>query len=342
MQHVAIDLHDEYSQICVMSQEREILLEAKVATSRGALIDFFRHRPRSRVIFEAGPHALWVTELLSEVGHEPMACHPRRVRLIAESRNKNDRVDAELLARLSLSDLELIKPIHQRSRTTLDQRCVLRARAALVETQKQLRTMLRGIVKPFGVRLPPGKRRAVAAAAKADLPPDATLGVESIVTTLGAIAEQIRVLDGRIEQIADAHPAAARVQTIPGIGPVVSTAYIHAIEDPARFAATEVAPFLGLSPSNRSSAGKKLNPKERGRPGDPYVRSLLVQSAWTLLNSRSESDIARWGRTLVERVGPKKAAIAVARKLATLMHHLWLHDEDFCAHPVTLSRTATA
>lgn len=342
MQHVAIDLHNQYSQICVMNQEREVLAEAKVATTRGGLADFFRHRPPSRVVFEAGPHALWVSELLRQLGHEAVICHPRRVRLIAESRNKNDRVDAELLARLSLSDLELIKPIHQRSRTTLEQRCVLRARAALVETQKQLRTMLRGIVKPFGVTLPAGKRRAVAAAAETDLPAHAALGVRSIVTTLATVAEQIHLLDTQVEQIAAAHPAGARLQTIPGVGPVVSAAFIHAIEDPHRFAATEVAPFLGLTPSNRSSAGKKLNPKERGRPGDPYVRSLLVQSAWTLLNSRSESDIARWGRNLLDRIGPKKAAIAVARKLATLMHHLWLHEQNFCAHPANSRQIITA
>lgn len=342
MQHVAIDLHDQYSQICVMNQEREVLTEAKVATTRLGLTDFFRHRPASRVIFEAGPHALWVSELLTQFGHETVTCHPRRVRLIAESRNKNDRVDAELLARLSLSDLELIKPIHQRSRTTLEQRCVLRARGALVETQKELRSMLRGIVKPFGVALPAGKKRAIAAAAEADLPAQAALGVSSILATLATLAEQIRQLDTAVEQIAAAHPAGDRLQTIPGVGPVVAAAYIHAIEDPHRFASTDVAPFLGLSPSNRSSAGKKLNPKERGRPGDPYVRSLLIQSAWTLLNSRSESDIAQWGRHLIDRIGPKKAAMAVARKLATLMHHLWLHEQDFRAHPTTSGQTVTA
>ncbi len=282
MQHVAIDLHDEYSQICVMNEQRELLAEIKVPTRRGALRDFFRQRERSRVIFEAGPHALWVSELLTELGHEVVACHARRVRLIAESRNKNDRVDAELLARLSLSDLELIRPIQQRSRSTLEQRSVVRSRAALVET---------------------------------------------------SIADQIRVLNDVIEQLTTDHPTVRRLQTIPGVGSLVALSYIHAIEDPARFGASDVGPYLGLTPSNRSSAGKKLGPKDRGRPGDPYVRSLLVQAAWTLMNSRSESELARWGRALVQRVGPKKAAIAVARKLATLMHHLWLQQQDFRPSP---------
>ena len=83
MHHVAIDLHDQYSQICVMNQAREVLAEAKVPTTDAALKDFFRQRAKARVIFEAGPHALWVSELLSALGHEPVVCHPRRVRLIA-------------------------------------------------------------------------------------------------------------------------------------------------------------------------------------------------------------------------------------------------------------------
>lgn len=342
MNHVAMDVHDEYSQVCVMNQAREILMEAKIPTTRQALNDFFRQREKSMVIYEAGPHALWISELLGSLGHETIACHARRVRLIAESRNKNDRVDAEVLARLSLSDLELIKPIQQRSRQTLDQRSIVHARAALVETQKRLRTMLRGMVKPFGVRLATGKKRALAELATAKLPEHAAQSIDAILKTLSVLAEQIQKLTERVEQLADSHPAAARLQTIPGVGPLVSLSYIHAIEDPARFSRTDIGPYLGLTPSNRSSAGKKLAPKEKGRPGDPYVRSLLVQSAWTLMNSRSQSDLARWGRRLSERIGGKKAAIALARKIATLMHHLWFYDQDFRATMTPHRQTATA
>jgi transposase len=340
MNHVAIDLHDQYSQICVMNQAREILVEAKVPTTRPALSDFFRQREPSLVIYEAGPHALWVRELLVELGHDPVACHPRRVRLIAESRNKNDRVDAELLARLSLSDLDLIKPIEQRSRTTLEQRSLIRVRGALVESQKRLRTMLRGLVKPFGVRVASGKKRALNELATVELPPLARVSVDAVLVTLATLAGQIRELDHQVEQLTTTHPAAVHLQSIPGVGPLVAMAYIHGIEDPARFTATDVGPYLGLTPSNRSSAGKKLAPKDRGRPGDPYLRSLLLQSAWTLMNSRSESALAVWGRRLITRLGPKKAAFAVARKLATLMHHLWLHSQDF--HPQYSRRPQSA
>jgi transposase len=284
---------------------------------------------------------LWVGELLTELGHEPLACHPRRVRLIAESRNKNDRVDAELLARLSLSDLELIKPIQRRSRKTIEQRSVIRSRSALVDTQKRLRTMLRGIVKPFGVRVAGGKKRALSELAQVELPALARVSVDAVLRTLEIVAAQIRELDKHIEQLTTDHPVAARLQTIPGVGPLVSMTFIHAIEDPSRFRSTDVGPFLGLTPSNRSSAGKKLSSSDRARPGDPYVRSLLVQAAWTLMNSRSESDLANWGRGLLDRIGPKKTAVAVARKLAVLMHHLWFEDEPFSPRPKHQRELAT-
>lgn len=332
MNHIAIDLHDEYSQICVMNQVRQVVMEAKVRTERGALAEFFRGRERSRVVYEAGPHALWVGELLREWGHDPVPCHARRIRLIAESRNKNDRVDAEFLARLSIADLDLIRPIQQRSRQTLDERSMTRTRATLVETQKVLRTTLRGLVKPFGLRLSSGKKTALAEAARAELSPGIRSSVDALLEVLSTLALKIRAFDKAIEELSD-RPETRRMMTIPGVGPLVSVAFRHAIEDPHRFPREDVAAYVGLTPSNRSSAGKSLAPKDRGRPGDPYVRSLLIQSAWTLVNSRSQSDLAVWGRKKIAEIGPKKGAVALARKLAVLMHHLWIDDQDFVAHP---------
>jgi transposase len=332
LNHIAIDLHDSYSQICVMSPDRVIVMEAKIPTTATAFREFFRGRERSRVIFETGPHALWVGELVRELGHEVIACHPRRLRLIAESRNKNDRVDAEFMARLSLADLDLIRPVRQRSRETLDERSITTTRAALVENQKTLRLTLRGIVKPFGVRLSTGRKTALTEAAQASLPPGLRSSVDSLLDVLHTLALNIRELDKAIEQLSD-RPHTQHMMTIPGIGPLISVAYSHTIEDPTRFSSGDVAAFIGLTPVNRSSAGKILAPKDRGRPGDPYVRSLLIQAAWTLVNSRSDSELAQWGRKKIEQIGRKKGPVAIARKLAVLMHHLWLHEEDFIAHP---------
>ncbi len=284
------------------------------------------------MVFEAGPHALWVGELLEELGHEPVPCHARRIRLIAESRNKNDRVDAEFLARLSVADLDLIRPIHQRSRETLDERAITHTRATLVDTRKRLRTTVRGLVKPFGVRLPSGKTAALGAAAQAKLPPDLRTSVDALLEVLNLVGLKIRAFDKRVEQLAD-RPAIRHTMTIPGVGPLVGLAVRHAIDDPYRFPSKDVGAYVGLTPANRSSAGKPLAPKDRGRPGDPYVRSLLIQSAWTLVNSRSQSDLAVWGRKKIEELGSKKGPVAVARKLVVLMHHLWIHEEDFVAHP---------
>jgi transposase len=340
LNHIAIDLHDEYSQTCVMSPDRKILIEAKIPTSDVALREFFRGRERSRVIYEAGPHALWVGELLTELGHEAVPVHARRLRLIAESRNKNDRMDAETMARLSLADLDLIRPVKQRSRETLDERSITTTRAALVESQKRLRVTVRGLVKPFGVRLSSGKRTALSEAAQANLPPGVRTSVDAMLTVLNTLALEIRALTQAIEQMAErAHTQ--RMMTIPGVARSSRWCSVTRSRIPGGSPPDDVGAFVGLTPSNRSSAGKALSPKDRGRPGDPYVRSLLVQAAWTLMNSRSESELAQWGRKKVDEIGPKKGAVAVARKLAVLMHHLWLHDEDFLAHPSRRSNRTT-
>jgi transposase len=268
MDHIAIDLHDEYSQICVMTLQREKVLEAKIPTTRAAFRSFFEHRVPSVVVMEAGPHATWVSELLKELGHQTMVCHPRRVRLIAESRNKNDRVDAELLARLSLSDLDLLRPIQQRSTDTLADRSLIRSRATLVETQKRLRTTIRGLVKPFGVRLRGGKSRMLEDLADAVLPPQVRLSTDCLLTTLETVATQIRELDVQIDQLNDKHEVTENFRSIPGVGPLVAITFKLAIDDPDRFKRGDIGPFLGLSPANRSSAGKKLAPSDRGRPGD--------------------------------------------------------------------------
>lgn len=334
MDHIAIDLHDEYSQICVMTLQREKTLEAKIPTTRAAFRSFFEHRAPGVVVMEAGPHATWVSELLKKLAHQTMVCHPRRVRLIAESRNKNDRVDAELLARLSLSDLDLLRPIQQRSTDTLADRSLIRSRSTLVETQKRLRTTIRGLVKPFGVRLRGGKSRMLEDLAEAVLPPQVRFSTDCLLTTLETVAKQLRELDVQIDQLNDKHEVTENFRSIPGVGPLVAITFKLAIDDPDRFKRGDIGPFVGLTPPNRRSAGKKLPPSDRGRPGDRYLRGLLIQSAWTLMNSRSESDLATWGRALKERIEPNKAAVAVARKIAELMHHLWIHNERFVPHPL--------
>ena len=170
--------------------------------------------------------------------------------------------------------------------------------------------------------------------ADAALPPQVRFSTDCLLTTLETVAKQLRELDVQIDQLNDKHEVTENFRSIPGVGPLVAITFKLAIDDPDRFKRGDIGPFLGLTRANRSSGGKKLAPSDRGRPGDRYLRGLLIQSAWTLMNSRSESDLATWGRALKERIEPNKAAVAVARKIAELMHHLWIHNERFVPHPL--------
>ena len=134
MEYCGIDLHAEYSQTCILDEDGEVMETSRVRTSRKALERFFRRKPM-RVVIEAGGSSPWFSRLLQSIGHEVVVCSPGRVRLIAESKLKNDRVDAEVLARLVRLDPEFLQPIQHRSERAQLLRANLKVRSAMVEAR---------------------------------------------------------------------------------------------------------------------------------------------------------------------------------------------------------------
>jgi len=149
MDYCGIDLHAEYSQVCILDEDGEVMETSRVRTSRKALERFFC-RDRMRVALEAGGSSPWVSRLLGSLGHEVVVCSPRRVRLIAESSLKNDKVDAEVLARLVRLDPEFLKPIKHRSEQAQRLRGNLKVRSAMVEARTKWINTIRGLLRSFG------------------------------------------------------------------------------------------------------------------------------------------------------------------------------------------------
>jgi len=158
---VGVDLGDRWSRYCVLDEQGQILEEDTVATTGRAFGKLFSDRPAARVVIEVGTHSPWVQRLLEELGHETITANPRYVRLIYSSRNKNDKLDAERLARLARVDTKLLHPIQHRGGTAQADRALLRSRNALVECRTKLINHARGIVKSIGGRLPRGSSRRV-------------------------------------------------------------------------------------------------------------------------------------------------------------------------------------
>ena len=327
-----LDLGDRHSRLCVLDAETgEVVEEGRIPTTEAGLRRRFAAVPLMRVAIEGGTHSPWVSRVLADCGHEVIVANPRKVRLIAKSRRKNDAMDALCLARLARTDPALLAPIHHRGREAQRDLALLRSRDALVRARTQLINHARGAAKSVGKRLPRWGSEAFGSKATTALPPELVAALGPLIEVIASLTTQIRVLDRKIEELAKAYPETARLRLIRGVGPLTSVAYVLTLEDPTRFAKSRaVGPYLGLIPAQRDSGDSK--PEMRiTKEGDAFLRRLLVGSAQYILGPFGEDcDLRRHGFKLGaggSKKEKKRAVVAVARKLAVLMHRLWTSQE---------------
>jgi len=333
MEYCGIDLHSEYSQICILDEGGEVMETSRVRTSRKALERFFA-RDRMRVVIEAGGTSPWVSRLLDSLGHEVVVCSPRRVRLIAESSLKNDKVDAEVLARLVRLDPEFLKPIQHRSEQAQLLRANLKVRSAMVEARTKWINTVRGLLRGFGYKVS-GKapHSFVERVNRMKLPDELSAVITPLLEQLDLLTGEIDRRNEHLEEMVKDLPEVEHLREIPGVGPVVATYFVLTIDDPDRFKnSRDVAAFFGLRPSMRESASVTHFGRIT-KEGDPDMRRLLVQAAHACLLTKADSELKRWALALAERKGKGKAVVALARKLAVLMHRLWVTGEVYQAFP---------
>jgi len=331
---VGLDLGDRSSFYCVLDEAGEVILERSLATTPKALTEVFGRMPRSRVALETGAHSPWVSRLLTQLGHEGIVAHARNVRLIGESRRKDDRIDARTLARLARIDPQLLSPVQHRSAKAQIHLTVIRARAELVSARTALVNSARGLAKSYGERLRKCGTQQVGQELAAGLSVELREALEPLLREVESLNEGIKESDRRIEQIAkEVYPEVALLKQVKGVGNLIALAFVLTIEDPHRFRKSrDVGCFLGLRPGRRNS-GQSQPQMHISKEGDRYLRTLMVQGAHYILGPFGEdSDLRRWGRRLAERGGKnakKRAIIAVARKLAVLLHRLWVSGEVY-------------
>jgi transposase len=264
--------------------------------------------------------------LLKELGHEPIVAHACSVRPIGESRRKDDRLDARTLARLVRIDPELLCPVKRSAEAQADL-TVIRARAALVRTRTMLVNAARGLTKSYGERLRGCNARGMKPQAGQDLSPELKSALE--LREIESVGERICEYDQMLESMArNRYQEAERLKQIKGVGTLIALTYMLTLEDPHRFRKSRYAAcYVGLQPGRRNS-GQSEPQMHISKEGDPYLRALLVQAAHYVLGPWGvDSDLRRWGMKLAERGGKrgkKRAVIAVARKLAVLLHRLWV------------------
>lgn len=340
MHYIGIDLALKYSHFCALNDAAEVIEKGRVLTTRPALTKAFAQREHCVICLEAGASSPWVDRLLRELGHEVVVCNPRRVRLIAQSTSKSDEVDAETLARLVRADRRLLRPVTHRSEQTMLVRARLRSRSAIVKARTTSINTVRGLLRSFGYKVARcAAENFTSVLRRMELTEEVTEMVKPLITNIDQLTGAILSLDHEIEQICRVYSETQRLQSIPGVGPIVSLSFMLCLEDATRFKRSrEVGGFLGLRPSMRAS-GERSTKGRITKEGDRAMRWLLLQAAHALLQSKQDCELKRWAQGLAARVGKKKAVVALARKIAVLMHHLWVSGETFNPFP-TAERSA--
>ena len=334
---MGLDLSDRVSTFHVQRGDGLTLSVGKVASTRAQLTALFERWKGCRVVMEAGGHSPWISRLAVEVGMDVIVANPRKLQLISKNDRKTDAADAEILAEMGRTNVKLLHPITHRSQQAQFDLAVPRARAEVVRARTGLINHVRGVLKADGHRAQScsadsfGRKMSEPGA----MPPGLADALHPLVSLIRQMTEQIRSFDKEMERIAQArYPATQALQQVDGVGPIVSLCFVLTLDDPSRFEdARDVGAFLGLVPRKQGS-GQRDPQLSITKAGDGEMRRLLVVAANYILGPFGpDCDLRRFGLKMMgnggDRSAKKRARVAVARKLAVLLHHLWKTGEVY-------------
>jgi transposase len=330
-----LDLGDKYSYLCLIDTlSGEVMEEGRLRTSPEAFRRRFASERPMRIAIEAGTHSPWASRVLEELGHEVLVANARKLRLIYANKRKTDEIDAENLARLARVDPKPLYPLKHRGEESQAHMAIIRSREALVSCRTQLVNHVRGTVKSFGARLPKCPARSFHNKAPEHIPEALVPALEPILEYIGSLTQRIRDYDRQLETISrENYPETGLLRQVEGVGPLTALTFVLTIEDPYRFEKSRsVGAYLGFVPA-RDHSGESDPQKRISKEGDEMMRKLLVSGAHYILGPfGSDSDLRRHGEKIASRGGKnakKRAVVAVARKLAVLLHSLWISAEVY-------------
>jgi transposase len=331
---VGMDMGDKNHSVCVLDAEGEVQTRTSVTNTVKAIEKYFGKLAPCRIALEAGTHSGWISRILEGMGHEVLVGNPRKLRVIWDSDEKDDERDAEMLARIARFDPHLLYPIRHRSQAAHADLAVIKARDMLVKTRSMLVAHARGAVKSIGQRISSCSTEVFHVRLLEDLPAELRPALEPLGKSIEELTIRIRHYDRLVERLGrEKYPQTERVRAISGVGPVTALAFVLTLEESSRFAKSrEVGPYLGLVPK-RDQSGQTDKQLRITKAGDAYLRRLLVGSAQYILGPFGpDCDLKRFGLKLAARGGKnakRRAVVAVARKLAVLMHRLWTSGQTY-------------
>jgi transposase len=332
--YAGLDVSDKATHVCLVDAEGGVVRRDVVASDPDVLAKWLkRHAPGlARVVLETGPLSTFLYHGLAEREVAVTCICARHAKGVLSTRiNKSDAHDAEGLAQLARTGW--FKAVHMKAGATHIDRAALKIRAQLVTAKNACANQLRGMLKLFGLRMgtvtTPNKRRErleTLFGQRPDLKPVFAPLVAMIEAAEAEIAASSRLLAAR----AEADSVAVRLMTVPGVGPIAALTFKSSIEDPGRFErSSSVGAYAGLVP-RRSQSGERDTKGHISKAGDPMLRRALYEAANSILiRLKRDCPLKSWGLKLAETKGLKRARVAVARKLAALLHRLWQSETVF-------------
>ncbi len=331
---LGVDLGDKQSVVCVIDSDGNILNKLHVATTMKAFKKFFSLYSGNLVAIENGTHSPWASRLLKELGCQVLVGNARKLPSIWRSPIKTDFRDAETLGRIARFDPKLLYPIFHRSEAAQADLAIIKARDMLIQARSGLINHVRGAVKSMGHRLLACSAEAMAKKAKDHIPEILKPALNPLLMQIEQLNKKIKEYDRQIENLSkEKYPETAVLRQVVGVGPITALAFVLILEDPVRFKKSrEVGPILGLVP-RKDQSGEMDKQLRITKCGNIYLRQLLVNCAHYILGPFGpDSDLKRFGERISQhggKVAKKRAVIAVARKLAVLLHRLWVTGEAY-------------
>ena len=334
MEHYAgIDVSLELSSVCIVDAQGKIVKEAKVSSEPEALVSFFKGLgfPMKRIGLEAGPLSQWLHAGLAQAKFETVLLETRHVKAALSAMTvKTDRKDARGIAQLLR--MGWFRAVHAKSIGSQEIRALLVARKQLLGRLIDVELSIRGILRGFGLKVGPVTRKGFEARIRELVTGQATLEriAGAMLSARAALKAEYEKLHKAVLAIVREDAVCRRLMTVPSVGPLVAITYKSAMDDPSRIAKSKAAGALfGLTPRKYQSGEKDVTGGIT-RAGDEMVRTALYEAANVLLSRITRfSKLKRWGMDVAKRRGSKRAKVALARKIAVILHRMWVDGTTY-------------
>ncbi len=331
-EYVGLDVSKEETTFCVMRGDGKILATGKVATTPEALFAMLSEHCLcpGRIVMETGTMSSWLARELGKLGIAVEVIDARHAHAVMKlQRNKTDTTDAALLAEIARTGF--LRAVSVNSAVSQEARILLKARGHLVRQRCDTENTIRGLLGSMGIRFPKGSGKLAGRVGEAlAVRPGLKRSIAPLLTTVATLKREIERLDKTIAARVARAPACRLLMSVPGVGPVIALAYVATIDDAARFASSRaVGAYLGLT-TRRYQSGEMDYTGRISKHGDAMLRSLLYEAANNFLTVvRWAHPLKDWARRIKKRSGHKKACVALARKLAVILHRMMITGEAF-------------